>query len=224
MRALQLNASAISSRNFPTYPRNGLGHSRKQCLRSHSACKAGAKSFQNPLGSLFGGSRRKLTTLKEDLLTSIDGTNCGASASPEEAEQVDTAVQPLEARSVNMQPTSGPLTGRWRLEYTTEADVHAFLNRKLLGLPVVDIGQEIDLPSQRITNNIDLAAGISIQAGAPLEISSGQRIAYFFDWFALKIGKFELKVPLKKGPGGWTEATYCDDDMRIMRNSRGDLL
>lgn len=72
---------------------------------------------------------------------SIDGTNCGASASPKEAEKVDNAVQRLEARSGNRLPTSGPLTGRWRLEYTTEADVHAFLNRKLLGLPVVDIGQ-----------------------------------------------------------------------------------
>lgn len=42
-------------------------------------------------------------------------------------------------------PTDGPLNGNWRLLWTTEAAVHKLVQGQLLGLPVRDIQQRVDL-------------------------------------------------------------------------------
>jgi hypothetical protein len=42
-------------------------------------------------------------------------------------------------------PTAGPLSGSWRLLWTTEASVHSLVKGQLLGIGVNDIQQSIDL-------------------------------------------------------------------------------
>jgi len=139
--------------------------------------------------------------------------------------QVDAGCAALERRKSLASPTAGTsLSGSWKLVYTTEKDVHPFLLRKVLGLPVTRIWQDIDMEEGRLINGIDLAAGLAIRAGAPVEVQSNKRIAYFFDWVMVKLGPLQLKFPLKRGPGGWTEAAYLDEDLRVMRNFRRDLL
>jgi len=170
----------------------------------------------------FGPSRGEL---KQRLFEAVDGTVTGASATASKAAEVDACCAALERRTPSRRPLrETALSCRWKLIYTTEADVHPFLLRKFLGLPTKEVWQKIDQEGARITNGIELAGGIAIRAGAPLQVQTDKRIAYFFDWVMIKLGPLELKVPLESGPGGWTEVVYLDDELRVMRNFRQDLL
>jgi hypothetical protein len=48
------------------------------------------------------------------------------------------------------------------------------------------------------------------------------RIQYKFDKLTISIGGLRLTLP--PVGGGWTEAVFCDDELRVMQNSRGDTL
>jgi hypothetical protein len=80
-------------------------------------------------GALLGPSKAEL---KAQLLQAIEGTNKGADATVEQAMAVDEAAAALESKGSSGRPTTGPLSGEWELVYTTESDVHAFLQRKVL--------------------------------------------------------------------------------------------
>lgn len=63
---------------------------------------------------------------------------------------VSTAFQDAQGSSSEHQtaataPTEGPLGGQWQLLWTTEASVHKLVKGQLLGIPVRNIQQEIDL-------------------------------------------------------------------------------
>jgi hypothetical protein len=53
-----------------------------------------------------------------------------------------------------------------------------------------------------------------------------KRVSYRFDSLALTAGGTQLAAFRlgERGPGGWSDTVYVDDDTRIARNSRGDLL
>jgi hypothetical protein len=94
---------------------------------------------------------------------------------------VDAAAAALERKGGVSQPTAGALSGDWELVYTTEADVHLFLQRRVLvragapplrmmlmraGNPAVEHSRDGDgatraqgLPVKRVFQNIDLATG-----------------------------------------------------------------
>jgi len=80
-------------------------------------------------GAVLGPSK---ADLKAQLLQAIEGTNTGADATVEQAMAVDAAAAALESKGSTGRPTAGPLSGEWELVYTTESDVHAFLQRKVL--------------------------------------------------------------------------------------------
>jgi hypothetical protein len=139
---------------------------------------------------------------------------------------VDAAVRSLEARNpcANAVATRA-LAGTWELLYTTEADVHAFC--KLPG-GVTSVSQEVDGSLARVTNRIAWRLGdLLLAAGAPASATPPRRVSYRFDRLTLSIGAGATLASVElgeRGPGGWTDATYLDADMRISRNSRGDLL
>lgn len=80
-------------------------------------------------GALLGPSKAEL---KAQLLQAIEGTNTGADATVEQAMAVDAAAAALQSMDRNVRLTAGLLSGEWELVYTTESDVHAFLQRKVL--------------------------------------------------------------------------------------------
>eukprot|EP00959_Pyramimonas_sp_CCMP1952_P047760 997052-Pyramimonas_sp.AAC.1 len=118
----------------------------------------GRRSSTNSSSVLLVAVWRDLTAR---LFEAIEETNTGAAASPTEAAEVDACCTALERRKSEVaSPTSGTsLSGTWKLVYTTEKDVHPFLLRKMLGLPVTRIWQNIDKEGGRLTNGIELAAG-----------------------------------------------------------------
>jgi hypothetical protein len=65
---------------------------------------------------------------------------------------------------------------------------------------------------------------LGLTASAPVDVLSSTRVSYFFDGVKLLLGGANITVPLSSGPGGWTQVQFLDDDLRIMRNFRDDLL
>jgi hypothetical protein len=78
----------------------------------------------------------------------------------------------------------------------------------------------------RVTNRIAWRLGLQLAAGAPATFSLPKRVSYRFDVLALSAGDRQLATFRfgEGGPGGWSDTVYVDDDTRIARNSRGDLL
>jgi len=174
----------------------------------------GQRRSPTQVRALFGGGRREA---KVALLESIEGTNRGAGASAAQAEAVDAAAAALTALNPTRKPTAGKLQGVWSLAYTTEKDVHF-----LAVLPVQEISQEVDLEGAMVTNRVVYKLPISLVAKAPLEVVGPARIEYEFSSFVLTVLGAELSItPRGKG---WSESVYVDDELRVVRNSRGDLL
>lgn len=92
------------------------------------------------------------------------------------------------------------------------------------------VTQRIDLSALRVTNRIAWRAlgGWALTAGAPATRAPPRRVVYRFDGVAL--GRADgnaqplLSLALRSGPGGWSDTTYVDAELRVARNSRGDLL
>lgn len=89
------------------------------------------------------------------LLDAADGQRWGATATPQQRQQVLGLVAELKAAasaaaaagdsSSSSAPTAGPLDGDWQLVWTTEASVHQLAGGQLLGLAVEDIRQRVCL-------------------------------------------------------------------------------
>ena len=88
------------------------------------------------------------------------------------------------------------------------------------------MSQELAPDLSRVTNRIAWRFGLQLAAGAPASCSLPKRVSYRFDSLALTAGGLQLAAIRlgERGPGGWSDTVYVDDDMRIARNSRGDLL
>ena len=89
------------------------------------------------------------------------------------------------------------------------------------------VSQEVDATRTRVTNRIAWRLlGLQLAAGAPATTSAPKRLSYRFAELRLTAAGLPL-LTLQlgpEGPGGWSDCTYIDDDTRIARNSRGDLL
>eukprot|EP00199_Chlamydomonas_sp_CCMP681_P005443 CAMPEP_0119113856 /NCGR_PEP_ID=MMETSP1180-20130426/45387_1 /TAXON_ID=3052 ORGANISM="Chlamydomonas cf sp, Strain CCMP681" /NCGR_SAMPLE_ID=MMETSP1180 /ASSEMBLY_ACC=CAM_ASM_000741 /LENGTH=234 /DNA_ID=CAMNT_0007102121 /DNA_START=67 /DNA_END=771 /DNA_ORIENTATION=- len=198
-------------------------HHHQGCVRGAVRCSSGMPQqplislFLQPLISLFSPSRQQEAVV-EKLLALVENTQLGAAADP--AGVADQALQLVE--ELNQPPSAAEkLDGLWQLVYTTEASVHQLVRWAGPGLFVT---QNIDVKSaERVTNDIEFSKWLKIQATAPLTVDSKARISYVFDALFLQILGVRLQIPFVRG-GGWTEAVYCSNAVRVMRNSQKDTL
>ena len=49
-----------------------------------------------------------------------------------------------------------------------------------------------------------------------------RRVLYKFDSGRIEVGP--LSLSFTPPGGGWSDSTFCDDNFRVVRNSRGDTL
>jgi hypothetical protein len=88
------------------------------------------------------------------------------------------------------------------------------------------VSQEVDPKLTRVTNRIAWRLGLALAASGPARAGLPKRLSYRFDRLALFAGGRQLLAfgLGERGPGGWSDTVYVDDYMRVVRNSRGDLL
>lgn len=185
-----------------------------------------AARLPDPVASAGVASRAEL---KAELLELTRRTVCGARASPAAKDAIHSVAASLEQLSPVAAPAkTAAWEGLWRLLYTTERDVHAFA-----ALGHLEASQQLDLATQGqyfVTNRV-VTPWVRLTAEAPAEVVPPRRVQYRFSVLHVGLGlntdAVRFSVDLQRlgvRPGGWSDTTFLDDDFRIARNSRGDVL
>lgn len=168
----------------------------------------------------------KSAMLKSELLTLADKSNAGVGT-------LDTADQTrfeeiLFSELPALRPMEEParsdlLSGEWEVRWTNEKEINFTVKNGLLGLPWKRTYQSIDVPNSRLVNIIEFVGG-ELRVGSSImpDPSDGTRFNFVFGECTFKWR--ELCLPLPPVGRGWGELLYLDDEMRIQRDIRGDLL
>jgi hypothetical protein len=111
----------------------------------------------------------------------------------------------------------------WEVRWTNEKEINFTVKNGLLGLPWKRTYQSIDVSNSRLVNIIEFDGG-ELRVGSSImpDPSDGTRFNFVFGECTLKWK--ELSVPLPPVGRGWGELLYLDEEMRIQRDIRGDLL
>lgn len=116
------------------------------------------------------------------------------------------------------------LSGRWELIFTTEKEVN-FFKTSWPFAKVSIIRQKLDLTEECTVNNI-----IAFEGGAEFAVTGSTNIVdgeeeydrvgfEFTSACALVWGK---EIPLPPLGTGWFDTMFCDGNLRLSRDSRGD--
>ena len=116
------------------------------------------------------------------------------------------------------------LTGEWELRWTDEKEVIFAVANGLFGLPWIRTYQSIDVPGGRLVNVIEFEEGGELRVGSSIapDPTDGARFNFVFGECTLRWR--DLRVPLPPVGRGWGELLYLDEEMRIQRDIRGDLV
>lgn len=145
-------------------------------------------------------------------------------AEADEARLLEIITSQLPALNPTPEPArSAKFSGEWECVWTTEKELNFVVEAGLLGLPWQRTYQTIDVGGGRLTNVIDFDGGqLSVDSSIAPDEADGSRFNFAFDACALRYRS--LRVPLPPVGRGWGELLYLDDEMRIQRDIRGDLL
>mmetsp|Transcript_23711 Transcript_23711/g.42390 ORF Transcript_23711/g.42390 Transcript_23711/m.42390 type:complete len:346 (-) Transcript_23711:96-1133(-) len=185
--------------------------------RRTSATSRAAAEFPSPF---FFLEELKRKSLKEELLAALKDSNRGVETTVEQRAVIEKLIDELSA--VNPTAVAGSrLTGRWQLLWTTEKETLALTGGGFLGRPVSDVFQRIDAEAGTLSNNIEFEDG-AFEVDSTCEPSDGIRVDFQFTSARLRFSGFTL--PLPPVGKGWFDCVYLDDELRIVRDSRDDIL
>ena len=167
-------------------------------------------------------------TAKKNLLTYVKPLARGTSCSKEEKQRVECLVDDLmiavDASNMNRDFATSPIvSGKWRLEYTTEAELLS-----LMGNPETVVTQSINMNNRGFLQNyVGFAGGWCDGWEFTVDSSisgQGMRSSFEFSSAKLVIPSPPLKIPLPPVGKGWFDNLYVDDTIRVNRESRGNTV
>ncbi|XP_022849099.1 probable plastid-lipid-associated protein 12, chloroplastic isoform X2 [Olea europaea var. sylvestris] len=165
-----------------------------------------------------------------DALIGIQGR--GRSASPQQLQEVERAVQILEVLKGTSDPTSSSLIeGRWQLMFTTRPGTASPIQRTFVGVDSFSVFQEVYLRTDdpRVSNVVKFSDAIGeLKVEAVASVKDAKRILFQFDRAAFSFNFLPFKVPypvpfrlLGDEAKGWLDTTYLSQSGNI-RISRGN--
>ncbi|KAL2470465.1 putative plastid-lipid-associated protein 12 [Abeliophyllum distichum] len=167
-----------------------------------------------------------------DALIGIQGR--GRSASPQQLQEVERAVQILEGLKGTSDPTSSNLIeGRWQLMFTTRPGTASPIQRTFVGVDSFCVFQEVYLRTDdpRVSNIVKFSDALGeLKVEAVASIKDGKRILFQFDRAAFSFNFLPFKVPypvpfrlLGDEAKGWLDTTYLSQsgNIRISRGNKG---
>ncbi|XP_024310334.1 probable plastid-lipid-associated protein 12, chloroplastic isoform X3 [Brachypodium distachyon] len=175
------------------------------------------------------------TEPEEALLEALVGVQGrGRAVAPRQLQEVESAVQTLEAMEGVADPTSSSLIeGSWKLIFTTRPGTASPIQRTFVGVDSFRVFQEVYLRTDdpRVVNVVkfsETVGELAVQAEAT--IKDGKRILFRFDRAAFTFKFLPFKVPypvpfrlLGDEAKGWLDTTYLSHSGNI-RISRGNKL
>ncbi|PKI42025.1 hypothetical protein CRG98_037587 [Punica granatum] len=115
------------------------------------------------------------------------------------------------------------LSATWRLLWTTEKEqLFIIENARWFGTAAGDVLQVIDVDRRVLNNVITFPPDGVFFVRSTIEIASKQRVNFRFTSAVLRGKNWE--VPLPPFGQGWFESVYIDDEIRVVKDIRGDYL
>uniref|UniRef100_A0A7S4AGD0 Plastid lipid-associated protein/fibrillin conserved domain-containing protein n=1 Tax=Pseudo-nitzschia australis TaxID=44445 RepID=A0A7S4AGD0_9STRA len=116
------------------------------------------------------------------------------------------------------------LPGRWELIYTTEKEIN-FFKTSWPFAKVSGITQGLDLNNEKVVNNvIEFEGGGEFSVTGSTNVVDGDdeydRVA--FEFTSAKALVWGREISLPPTGAGWFDTMYCDGNLRLSRDSRGD--
>uniref|UniRef100_A0ACD5ULT9 Uncharacterized protein n=1 Tax=Avena sativa TaxID=4498 RepID=A0ACD5ULT9_AVESA len=211
---------------FPPFGTSYERHSRSRRqtrlypLLAASSVEAGEASYTEPEEALL------------EALVGVQGR--GRAVAPRQLQEVESAVQTLEALQGVPDPTNSSLIeGSWKLIFTTRPGTASPIQRTFVGVDSFRVFQEVYLRTDdpRVVNVVkfsETVGELAVQAEAT--IKDGKRILFRFDQAAFTFKFLPFKVPypvpfrlLGDEAKGWLDTTYLSrsGNIRISRGNKG---
>ncbi|XAR60432.1 hypothetical protein NMG60_11033805 [Bertholletia excelsa] len=207
-----------------------LSRSRRVLLFRPPSCSFVGEQLKGETEDLVSFNEQENSLI--EALIGIQGR--GRSASPQQLQEVEHAVQVLEGLEGVPDPTSSSLIeGRWQLMFTTRPGTASIIQRTFVGVDFFRIFQEVYLRTSdpRVSNIVrfsDAIGELKVEAAASIE--DGKRILFQFDKAAFSFRFLPFKVPypvpfrlLGDEAKGWLDTTYLSHsgNLRISRGNKG---
>lgn len=163
---------------------------------------------------------------KQQLLDLCAGCNYGVEAI--DRDRLDGLIDELAAVNPTPEPAKSPkFSGVWELLWTTETELLFAVEKGLFAAgPCVGVEQVIDMKKGSLENIVLFENDSRLFVGstiAPDETdATGVRFDFAFSSCSLRWRGTD--VPLPPIGKGWGDLMYLDDDLRVQRDARGDLL
>ncbi|KAA8520472.1 hypothetical protein F0562_014728 [Nyssa sinensis] len=142
---------------------------------------------------------------------------------PKKLSEIVEAIDTMAIQGSDMVTTGSSLSGTWRLLWTTDKEqLFIIKNASLFGTQAGDVLQVIDVDKRALNNVITFPPHGVFFVRSSIEIASPQRVNFRFTSAVLRGENWEL--PLPPFGQGWFESVYLDDEIRVVKDIRGDYL
>ncbi|KAI3984605.1 hypothetical protein MKX01_040482 [Papaver californicum] len=164
---------------------------------------------------------------KNDLLDLIADEERGVKTqeNPLKRKQIIKAIEALRVIGKNSTTTSSStLSDTWRMLWTTEKEQLFIIKYAYLfgGTRAGDVLQVIDVDAGVLNNVITFPPSGVFFVRSNIQIVSPQRVNFRFTSALLRGENWEF--PLPPFGRGWFESVYTDDNIRVVKDVRGDYL
>ncbi|KAK2650683.1 hypothetical protein Ddye_018172 [Dipteronia dyeriana] len=163
---------------------------------------------------------------KQDLLSLIADQDRGLKTQKDPSKR-SSIIEAIDALAVlgkdTVTTTADSLSATWRLLWTTEKEQLFIIEKAyLFGTQTGDVLQVIDVDKKVLNNVITFPPDGVFFVRSNIEIASSQRVNFRFTSAVLRGKSWE--IPLPPFGQGWFESVYIDDEIRVVKDIRGDYL
>ncbi|KAK3124969.1 hypothetical protein QOZ80_7BG0597940 [Eleusine coracana subsp. coracana] len=225
--------------HLPPHPRSAspcFTASRSPCrFWSQSLPRARLRRAPLPASASVAAAEAAYTEPEAALLEALLGVQGrGRAVAPRQLQEVESAVQALEAIGGVPDPTNtSVIEGSWQLIFTTRPGTASPIQRTFVGVDSFRIFQEVYLRTDdpRVVNVVRFSESVGdLRVEAEATIEDGKRILFRFDRAAFTFKFLPFKVPypvpfrlLGDEAKGWLDTTYLSPsgNIRISRGNKG---
>ncbi|XP_040874043.1 probable plastid-lipid-associated protein 11, chloroplastic isoform X3 [Glycine max] len=162
---------------------------------------------------------------KEHLLALIADQDRGirTQSDPAKRAAIVQAIDAVASAGAGSVTTGDALSATWRLLWTTEKEQLFIIEKApLFGTRAGDVLQVIDVRERTLNNVISFPPDGVFFVRSSIEVASPQRVNFRFTSAVLRGKNWE--IPLPPFGRGWFDTVYLDDDLRVVKDIRGDYL
>ncbi|PKU79655.1 probable plastid-lipid-associated protein 11, chloroplastic [Dendrobium catenatum] len=162
---------------------------------------------------------------KTDLLRLISDQERGlrTQTNPSKRKEIIGAIEELALHGDGTITTDSSLSCTWRMLWTTEKEqLFIIKNAWLFGTETGDVLQVIDVEKGLLNNVITFPPSGVFFVRSEIEAEPPQRVNFRFTSAVIRGSKWE--IPLPPFGRGWFESVYMDEEIRVVKDIRGDYL